>query len=97
MITELHRVLHVDRQLVAACSLWKEYITILIAKFMGFRLTCLNHRSLLCQISSSFVDVVCRHTIMDFTEHLDRITHRHANLKYVRVILYGYFSMSVML
>jgi len=83
---------------LAACSFCKEYIKILIEKcrFLGC-LTCCKHSSLLCQISSSIVEVAGRHTIMDLTEHLERTTHLHDNIKYVIVILYGYFSISVML
>jgi len=62
-----------------------------------FRLSNVVHCSLLCQISSSIVEVVGRHTIMDLTEHLDRTTPLHDNIKFAIVILYGYFSISVML
>lgn len=83
--------------LVAACSFCKEYINIRIEKCQDLGcLTCCKHSSLLYKISSSTVEVVGRHTILDLKEHLDRTTHRHDNIKYVTVILYGYFSISVM-
>jgi len=83
--------------LVAACSFCKEYIKILIEKCTDLGcLTCCKHSSLLCHVSSSIVEVVGRYTIMDLTEYLDRTTHRHDNIKYVIVILYGYFSISLM-
>jgi len=84
--------------LLSSCSICKEYVKILIEKCRDLdSLTCSKRSSLLCQISNSIVEVVGRHTIMDLTEHLDRNTHRHDNIKYVIAILYRYFSLSVML